>query len=180
MDVSYRSVDGLDGYRVGDDGSVWTRMKTVGFQKTEPVGEWRRLKMALDRDGYPTVYIRRKRRWVHLLVLEEFVGSRPDGCFARHFPDRTPTNCRLENLSWGTRKENEADKKIHGTAKFGSSSPAAKLTESDVAEIRSMAQAGVGSVTISKRFAVGERTIRKIVSGKLWRHIECSAAASMH
>lgn len=56
-----------------------------------------------------------KRYYVHHLVLEAFVGPRPENMEARHFPDRNPANNMLGNLLWGTRQENMLDKKIHGT-----------------------------------------------------------------
>jgi hypothetical protein len=50
---------------------------------------------------------------VHTIVLEAFVGPRPDGLVARHGPlkyeDGTPDN-RLSNLEWGTPSENAMDR----------------------------------------------------------------------
>ena len=57
---------------------------------------------------------------VHRLVLEAFVGPCPDGMQCRHFPDRTTTNNRLSNLSWGTPIENSHDRVAHGTQASGS------------------------------------------------------------
>ena len=34
-------------------------------------------------------------------------------------PRWRPTNPRLENLAWGTKVENEADKELHGTVPRG-------------------------------------------------------------
>lgn len=56
---------------------------------------------------------------VHRLVLEAFVGPCPPGMECRHFPDRDPTNNRLDNLSWATRKQNMEDKASHGTNRKG-------------------------------------------------------------
>jgi hypothetical protein len=58
-------------------------------------------------------------RRVHQLVLEAFVGPRPDGMVCRHFPDRDPTNNRLDNIQWGTSEENTADRRVHGTNRNG-------------------------------------------------------------
>src|SRR5688572_6260712 len=54
-------------------------------------------------------------RLIHHLVLEAFVGPCPEGMECRHV-DGSPPNNRLDNLSWGTHVENEADKRRHGTA----------------------------------------------------------------
>lgn len=47
-------------------------------------------------------------RTVHTLVLEAFVGPCPPGMMARHLNDN-PTDNQLENLCWGTRRENSYD-----------------------------------------------------------------------
>ena len=69
--------------------------------------------------GYPSVNLSagslRKARKVHQLVLEAFVGPRPPGAQARHFPDRDTNNNRLENLSWATPLANQRDRDVHGT-----------------------------------------------------------------
>lgn len=68
---------------------------------------------------YPTVCLsvngKSKCCVVHRLVLAAFVGPRPPGMVCRHFPDRDPRNNRLDNLSYGTLKQNAQDKVIHGT-----------------------------------------------------------------
>lgn len=53
--------------------------------------------------------------YVHRLVLEAFVGPCPEGMEACHFPDRDPSNNRLENLRWGTHRENMDDMRKHGS-----------------------------------------------------------------
>ena len=51
---------------------------------------------------------------VHHLVLEAFVGPRPEGHEARHLNGNCQDN-RLKNLQWGTPEENAADKVKHRT-----------------------------------------------------------------
>ena len=58
---------------------------------------------------------KKRHAFVQWLVLEAFVGPCPDGMECRHFPDRDPTNNRLDNVRWGTAQENSDDKKVHGT-----------------------------------------------------------------
>ncbi|HEY0696415.1 MAG TPA: NUMOD4 domain-containing protein, partial [Micromonospora sp.] len=67
-----------------------------------------------DRHGYRTVKVHGRNRLVHHLVLESFVGTRPDGCLTRHFPDPTKSNNRLANISWGTPAQNCDDRGLHG------------------------------------------------------------------
>lgn len=51
---------------------------------------------------------------VHRLVLMSFVGPPPAEHEALH-GDGNPANNRVENLSWGTRSENQYDRVRHGT-----------------------------------------------------------------
>lgn len=79
-------------------------------------GNWRRLRVhkptRMDAWGHPGVKLRKdgliSSRYVHQLVLEAFVGPRPDGMFACHWND-VPDDNRLENLRWATPRENRAD-----------------------------------------------------------------------
>lgn len=45
---------------------------------------------------------------VHVIVLEAFVGPRPDGMDACHWND-VPCDNRVDNLRWGTRANNAQD-----------------------------------------------------------------------
>lgn len=71
-----------------------------------------------DRGGYLRVNLSyeggdRKLRLVHHLVLEAFVGPRPEGQETRHLNgDRTKN--KLTNICWGTKEEQMADRKLHG------------------------------------------------------------------
>lgn len=52
-------------------------------------------------------------RRVHHLVLESFVGPRPEGKQGLHWDD-DPYNNHIENLRWGTRSENMQDRIRNG------------------------------------------------------------------
>jgi len=58
---------------------------------------------------YPRVSIGDEKRYVHHLVGEAWYGPRPDGCLALHGDDN-PDNPSADNLSWGTPKQNAADR----------------------------------------------------------------------
>jgi len=58
---------------------------------------------------YPAITIDGKHRKVHQLVLEVFIGPRPDGMEACHWDD-VPTNNILFNLRWDDPPANELDK----------------------------------------------------------------------
>lgn len=108
---NWKSVIGNDWYEVSDLGRVrsidrtYTRVDgiTVTWKSkvlTGTPGPWGHLYVTLGRKS--------KHRMIHQLVLEAFVGPRPEGHFACHRNDVREDN-RLENLYWGTPKENTAD-----------------------------------------------------------------------
>lgn len=102
---------------------------------------------------------------VHREVLRAFIGDEPD-LMALH-NDGVPANCILSNLRWGTRLDNELDKKKHGTSLDGARHHQAKLTESQVAEIRSSQEK---RAILAIRFGVSARQIWTIRTGRSWRH----------
>lgn len=89
-------------YSVKRHGSCTGRMMTPGWHPY----------------GYPFVWLkhgdRRRKGYVHRLILAAFVGPCPEGMQVRHL-DGDPANCTLGNLAYGTKSENERDKLIHGT-----------------------------------------------------------------
>src|SRR5690242_15383977 len=109
-DERWLPVVGFPGYEVSSHGRVRGSRDFNGGFRAEP----RILRGDVGRDGYVRVRLSPGRRshFVHVLVLHAFRGPRPPGHQCRHFPDRTRSNNRLENLAWGTQIENEADKQI--------------------------------------------------------------------
>ncbi len=171
--VVFKEIPNWPGYRVGDDGSVWSRRKHGKI-----LDSWHLLRPRVNSNGYKVVFLclSRKVRWhvaVHRLVLETFVGPRPEGMECRHFPDSTKTNNRLENLRWGTAKENRADASAAGVLgnNRGARNGHAKLTEDDVKLIRVLHKQGVRTAVIANRFGVGTECIYRAVIGKSWSYL---------
>ena len=100
-------------------------------------------------------------RFVANLVCEAFHGPRPAGKFAAH-RNGNRTDNREENLSWKTRKENEADKIIHGTKPFGSKVGGAKLVNAQVLEIRRLRAVGKTYQQIADEMGVGFEPVRGV------------------
>ena len=177
--VTYRSLSciGYPRYRVGDDGSVW-RLKW-----TEVVGNirrvfWKRLKVWYIKD-YPNITLSKngtqKNFQVQFLVLVAFVGPRPEGCVARHYPDRNPRNVKLSNLSWATWKTNTADRDEHGTMGRGEESTSHVLTKEQVKEairLRKEDRKFWKWKVLAQRYGVSQPTIWNAASakGRTWRH----------
>lgn len=110
---------------------------------------------------------------LHVLVLTAFVGPRPEGMEARHFPDRSKTNNRLDNLSWGTKKQNAADKELQGQSQRGGLNHQAKLSEEDVRAIRRLwAEGRLKQPEIGEMFGIKQQQVSRLVNRKRWSHVE--------
>jgi hypothetical protein len=157
------------GYRIGDDGSVWSSLTKGRNQKTGDL--WRKLRPTPMASGHMHVELRRgDDRYVHTLVLEAFVGPCPSGQECRHL-DGDPGNNRLSNLKWGTRRENSADRIGHGRSGRGEESPVAKLSEADVREILAMRQGGMRIGDIARWFETSRPNVEAILYGRSWNHV---------
>ena len=114
-------------------------------------------------------------RYIHHMVLESFVGPRPDGCEACH-NDGDKTNNHIDNLRWDTKQNNERDKDRHGTrvrfsGVFGERSGMAKLTNDKVREIRRRLLAGESQQSIGTIVGVCQSAVSSIKLNKTWKHV---------
>lgn len=165
--VEYRDVQGWPGYKVGSDGSVWSNH----VARCLPSGdEWHSLVGSRGKNGYVLVSLHapgvRRRRYVHHLVLEAFVGPCPPGMETCHFPDPARNNNALCNLRWDTRSANARD-----TRRVGEQTSRAKLTEQQVRWARRACAAGVMLKTIAAALGVSGSAVSMIVSRRRWGHV---------
>lgn len=175
--VQYRDIPGFPGYRVGDDGSVWSCRPRNGHGPL--TSTWRQMKPTPQRRGYLLACLYRDGkdfyRQVHRLVLLAFVGPCPSGMQGCHFPDQNPANNNLSNLRWDTPKANQADCDKHGTRWHGEKVTNSKLTAAKVLTIRSEYRRGHRSrpgncAELAKRYGVSQVLICLIVRRKTWKH----------
>lgn len=176
--VEFRPIGDFPGYRIGDDGSAWSRWVCavspgIKGRYSYLGSEWHELRARPVR-GHPMVGLRRggrqHQRYVHRLVLEAFVGPCPAGLMGRHLDD-DPANNRVENLAWGTRLDNAADAVRNGRTTKGERSGNAKLTDEKVVEIREAYAAGeMDQYQLAARHGVFQTNICKIVTGEAWTH----------
>ena len=163
--VTYKEIQRLPGYRFGDDGSVWSCHKNRwGLADT-----WRQLTNGAVpvTPGYmrEIIHLGRGRTfYVHHLILEAFVEPRPPGKEACH-RDGNATNNRLENLYWGTRAENLADKARHQRHYN------MKLTPGQVVAIRQGLAMGITYDLLSRLCEVSQATISAIAHDARYMHI---------
>jgi hypothetical protein len=173
--VVFKEVSGFPGYRVGDDGSVWSRWRRGGRTHGYILSDvWRLLVGGIDRDGYHKLILCAggKRRHVRaaILVLEAFVGPCPAGMESCH-EDGDNTNDRLSNLRWDTHLNNIRDKRRHGTHQTGEKHAFHKFTDDQVREIRARRAAGEKVTHLAREFKVWPGTISAITTGRHWKHL---------
>lgn len=106
---------------------------------------------------------------LHRLVLSAFRGECQDGMEGCH-NDGNPENNKISNLRWDHHQGNMADQVAHGTRSNppihrGESHPQAKLTDSEVAEIRSTVYTYGVQTEMARRFNVSTMTISRIRKG---------------
>ena len=170
-------VPGWEGlYEVSDLG----RVRSLPRQTMTGIRGGRILKAALGghpdiQPGYPVVGLcrngRQSHRPVHRLVLEAFVGPRPDGMECLHGPGGTFDNRWPENIRWGTRLENKADELRDGTRNRGKRHGNAKLTEEIVILCRSRYTAGETMEALAAEFGVSRTTVNDAIAGRAWSHV---------
>lgn len=163
---------GFPGYFATTDGVIWStwRRGPGGYAAQAP----RPLKDAPDGRGYRKVTLvsgkRRCTRTVHRLILETFVGFSCRGEEARHLNGNRTDN-RLDNLAWGTSRQNQADRASHGTVPNGESHPASKISTRDVQILRSMHQRGTSAAAAARQLGVNYQTAYDAIARKTWRHV---------
>lgn len=174
--VTFKDIEGFPGYCVGDDGTVWSRRVGYGGCGPRLAEVWHKLKAVPNpyRSNYVSVNLmapdgRSKLRLVHRLVLEAFVGLRPPGMDACHDPDHDPSNNRLDNLRWDTKKANMADMLRQGRRARGWNCTSSKLAEQQVAEVYLAAEAGETQKSIAARYSVTQMTISRVIRRKTYR-----------
>ena len=102
------------GYRVSNLGAVESCWRRTGRGRFALGDSWRRLKpWGATPKKYPVVAlscpgVKKKKVYVHHLVLLAFVGPMPRGLHAAHRDDN-PQNNTPSNLYWATREENMRD-----------------------------------------------------------------------
>lgn len=173
MSEIWKDVIGYEGlYRVSNAGNIKRiangRGRCVAGSILRPI---------VDSRGYLVVNLhkmgRQRQMQIHTLVLEAFVGPRPQNLEACH-NDGNKINPKLNNLRWDTHSANQLDAVAHGTHvdNRGSRQGSSRLMESDVLQIwcllsnGSMTQKEIGQI-----FGVRDSTISRIKTRKRWGHV---------
>lgn len=107
--------------------------------------------------------------YVHQMVCEAFHGARPKGLEVRH-RDGNNSNNRSDNLCWGTRAENQEDRRKHGTISgwkldretYGQT----RVTKEIAAKIREAYGTGLLTQTqVARAFGVSQAAVSRVARG---------------
>lgn len=111
---------------------------------------------------------------VNRLVLLTFVGEPPEGMQACHNNGDRQDN-RLSNLRWDTAENNNKDKALHGTVRWGNQMEQAKLTPEIVREARRLyipKHPEFGNKPLAEKYGVSCPTMHRAIQGKTWNHVK--------
>lgn len=157
-----------------------------------PKGVWlervlpcRILKTSSDKLGYKRTTLTidgEHRPWlVHRLVAQTFIPNPSNLPHVNHI-DGCKFNNHQSNLEWVTHAENMAHAAKLGlmfsSSGPGMESPAAKLTDDCVREIKRRLLAGDGPACIARDYPVTPGAIREIKAGRSWSHITINGERS--
>lgn len=190
-EVEYRDIPRFPGYRVGSDGSVWSRLCRRGNGNLRGFtiflgSSWKRLKTRVSEStqGYESLTLWNdgvsKQCTVHRLVMLAFHGPCPNGMEVAH-ENGIRSDSRLCNLSYKTHSGNEHDKARHGTSSKGGQNPNSILTEEQVLSILAeYVPRKNGCKVLGEKYGVHPTAIGHIVNGKNWSHLYERHQRSIH
>ena len=128
-------------------------------------------------NGYGYLKVKGTSCLAHRVSYELHKGEIPEGMVVRHTCD-VPLCINPSHLLLGTQSDNMRDKVLRGRTStrpvhvyLGESHPSAKLTESDVREIRVKHASGETQTALGHEYGVSSRQIGYIVHRKKWKHV---------
>lgn len=125
-------------------------------------------------DGRSQIWVNGRLRLAARIICERAYGTPPTPQHeAAHSCGNGHQGCiNPKHLRWATRAENQSDRIIHNTHNRGERNGQAKLTESDVLNIRRRVSLGETQAAMARYYGVGETTIGHIVRGESWAWFE--------
>ena len=172
MGEIWKAVIGYEGlYEVSNLGEV-RGLKNNKGRRSAP----RPLKGCKTHDGYLRVCLSKDgvavRKKIHHLVLEAFVGPRPEGFVACHRDDNGLNNA-VENLRWGTVKSNYEDRDTLGGTAKGERHGCATIYNATARKVKIAAQVRDRLARdIAKEFNVSVSQVRNIRNRSSWAWLE--------
>lgn len=165
--VKYDNIPGFPGYYISKRGGLWSNRKNGQWKKLKPHLNkmWNRYQCTL-RDSRGIRKLCKISRLVATVYLPKPSSTK---LVIRHLDDN-PLNNHVDNLRWGTQKQNMEDARKNGKLR-GSSCKAsrAKLSKKDLILIFKLKAKGLYYKDIAKRLGVSVGTIGRVINKKSYR-----------
>ena len=166
-------------YEVSNFGNIKRLTKEIVRIQGNYIKKDKILKNTMLSDGYLSVSIFNKdgkqvQHKVHRLVAEAFITNTENYPIVLHL-DNDKTNNTVNNLKWGTHKQNTQQALSDGLMKKGDNHPSSKLTEKQVYSIKEELADGGNHRIIAEKYNVAKNTISSINQGLSWKHVILSA-----
>uniref|UniRef100_A0A6M3JU08 Putative homing endonuclease n=1 Tax=viral metagenome TaxID=1070528 RepID=A0A6M3JU08_9ZZZZ len=148
------------------DVHFWPKVK-----KTAQAGCWE-WQGARSSDGYGVCGVYKSYR-THRMAWEIYFGPIPRDMLVLHHCDN-PSCVNPSHLFLGSQADNMHDMFNKGRENivYGESNGHAKLTESDIMDIRKKANTGDSNKILASFYGVCRQHIAKIIARKRWKHIK--------
>lgn len=162
-------------YSITKDGRVRSETRTYFQQGRWQTYKGRELKPWKSTTGYFQIGLskpdaKHKKFFIHQLVLKTFVGRQEDGMDVRHL-NGNPLDNRLENLAYGTRRENIEDAIKHGTMGIGLRDRGCKHYKITSNQAINIAKDPRPYKLIALDYHISDRHVASIKRGEYWGDI---------
>jgi hypothetical protein len=159
---------GYPKYRIDVTGQVWWFHKGLNIWKTLSPGitkkkNYRRINLRDSSGAITSIFI-------HCLMLEAFVGPRPEGMECCHW-DGNGGNNNLDNIRWDTPKNNSKDAIRLGRNHPGEKCGSSKLTDKIILRIRRLKNRGWTNRKLADKFNVSSTVIFNVYHRNTWKHV---------
>jgi hypothetical protein len=168
MSEIWKKIPNASKYEVSNTGEVRSWNTQRGGLASSPTLMKKKLNKKV---GYYNVGITyddgvQKTRYVHRLVAEAFLGYKKDS-LVRHLNDNRLDN-HVENLAWGTQKQNMSDAIINGKLPTGTDCSQSVLSERDILLIARMEKEGLTRAMIARIIGVNVSVVNALLRGKTY------------
>lgn len=169
--MNMRRIPSVIGYSATQDGQIYShhRFELFPLKQTGHTQGYRQVNLKTDK-GFRT-------RMVHLLVLEAWVGPRPEGMVTNH-KNGDKTDNRLENLEYVTQTENMKHSYATGLSpkpptRYGEQlTHLAKMTTEKVLALRAETDREPGYLErLGLKYGISASTTSKILLRHTWKHV---------
>lgn len=175
--MAHTSIPTAPGYTISRTGQIFS-----------VTSDWRgygirEMSQTPNADGYPGVRLMiegmRKRIAVHILMAHTFLPRRPSPDHQIRHLDGDKSNPGIDNLCWGTAKENADDRERHGKTSLGDKHAAAvragrsdSLTDKELQVIRGMTAKQMSQRAIAAAIGRNQATVCAALGGRNRRRKE--------